>query len=43
MEDVIEVDIFEEKVPLDILRIGFTGSESTSGITSEKLDISSCK
>ena len=38
MEDIVEVDILEEWMTLDLLRITLTRAESSSRVASEKLD-----
>ena len=33
VKDIIEIDVLEERMPLDFLSISFTGAESTIWIT----------
>jgi len=35
--DIIKVDIFEEEVSLDVLCVGFASTQSSCGVSSEKL------
>ena len=37
VEDIVKVDVAEERMPLDLLGIGFTGTKTTSRVAREEL------